>query len=109
MVVALTSLSLWAKAERQTIVLDVDIHCQNCISKIEKNIAFEKGVKDLVCDLDSKTVTVTFDPAKTDLPTLLDAFAKINKPAKVHKNTATDAETGEQPETDAQTGASMIQ
>lgn len=106
-VIALISLSLWAKAERQTVVLDVDIHCQGCVNKIEKNIAFEKGVKDLVCDLETKTVTVTFDPTKTDLPTLLEAFAKINKPAKVHEQTTASDES--QIDTDAQTGASALQ
>lgn len=105
----LFSAGAWAKAERQTVVLDVDIHCQGCVNKIEKNIAFEKGVKDLVCDLEAKTVTVTFDPAKTDLQTLLEAFAKINKPAKVHAEGATDADVNEQPETDARTGATALQ
>lgn len=103
----LFSAGAWAKAERQTVVLDVDIHCQGCVNKIEKNIAFEKGVKDLVCDLEAKTVTVTFDPAKTDLQTLLEAFAKINKPAKVHEET-TGANENE-PETDARTGATALQ
>ena len=71
-----------AKADKQTVVLSVDIHCQGCIDKIMKNIAFEKGVKDIVCDLKTKTVTVTYDANKTDLPTLLKAFDKIKKPAK---------------------------
>ena len=106
---AVVSLSMWAGAKKQTVVLDVDIHCQGCITKIEKNIAFEKGVKDLVCNLEEKTVTVTFDPSKTDIPTLLAAFEKINKPAKVHEGALSEAETDEQPETDAQTGASTMQ
>jgi hypothetical protein len=50
-----------------------------------KNIAFEKGVKDIVCDLKTKTVTVTYNPSKTDVPTLLKAFEKIKKPATVVK------------------------
>ena len=72
-----------AKADKQVVVLSVDLHCQACCDKIMKNIAFEKGVKDLVCDLPSKTVTVTFDANKTDIPTLLKPFEKINKPATV--------------------------
>ena len=71
-----------AKADKQTVVLSVDLHCQGCIDKIMKNIAFEKGVKDIVCDLKTKTVTVTYDTRKTDLQTLLKAFDKIKKPAK---------------------------
>ncbi len=72
-----------AKADRQTVVLSCDLHCQGCCDKIMKNIAFEKGVKDIICDLKSKTVTVTFDAAKTDLETLLKAFERIKKPATV--------------------------
>ena len=106
-------LSVWMlSAERRTVVFDVDIHCQGCITKIEKNIAFERGVKDLVCDLD----------AKTDIRQLQAAFAKINKPAKVHNDPVeadrpdqaehpTQPEHANQPEhaesLDAHTGASM--
>ena len=72
-----------AKANKQTVVLSCDLHCQGCCDKIMKNIAFEKGVKDLVCDLKTKTVTLTYDTRKTDLDTLLKAFDKIGKHAKV--------------------------
>ena len=74
---------LAAKPNKQVVVLSCDIHCQGCCDKIMKNIAFEKGVKDIVCDLKTKTVTVTYDANKTDIPTLLKAFEKIGKPAKV--------------------------
>ena len=76
---------LAAKPDKQVVVLSCDIHCQGCCDKIMKNIAFEKGVKDIVCDLKTKTVTVTYDANKTDIPTLLKAFEKIGKPAKVSK------------------------
>ena len=79
-------LSFAAKPNKQVVVLACDIHCQGCCDKIMKHIAFEKGVKDIVCDLKTKTVTVTFDANKTNVPTLLDAFAKIGKPAKVKES-----------------------
>ena len=102
------SLGLWAKSQKQTVIFDVDIHCKGCITKIEKNIAFEPGVKDLVCNLDEKTVTVTFDPAKTSVEKLQEAFAKINKPAKLHieSDEYTDSDNKD---VDAQTGASTPQ
>ena len=90
-----------AKADKQVVVLSCDLHCQGCCDKIMKNIAFEKGVKDLVCDLNGKTVTVTYDANKTDVPTLLEAFRKIGKPAKVQKEASAPTK-----ETDANTGAS---
>lgn len=96
---------LFAKANKQVVVLSVDIHCQGCIDKIMKNIAFEKGVKDIVCDLDTKTVTVTYDANKTDVPTLLKAFEKIKKPATVKEQESQETR-GKSNETDANTGAS---
>jgi len=101
-------------SNRQSVVLSCDIHCQGCCDKIMKNIAFERGVRDIVCDLPSRTVTVTYDAAKTDLPTLLKAFERIGKPARVKDappapqtvpaDTAADA-SADAP-TDAATGAS---
>ena len=67
---------------KETVVLSCNLHCQGCCDKIMKNIAYEKGVKDLQFDLKNKTVTLTFDTRKTDLPTLLKAFEKLGKPAK---------------------------
>ena len=97
-----------AKANKQVVVLSCDLHCQGCCDKIMKNIAFEKGVKDLVCDLKTKTVTVTFDAAKTDVPTLLKAFEKIGKPAAVKEPTPNlpEGKKTKTQETDANTGAS---
>jgi copper chaperone CopZ len=71
------------KSNRQTVVLNCDLHCQGCCDKIMKNIAWEKGVKDIVCDLKTKTVTLTYDTKKTDLETLLKAFDRIGKPASL--------------------------
>lgn len=95
------------RSNRQTVVLSCDLHCQGCCDKIMKNIAFEKGVKDLVCDLDTKTVTLTYDTTKTDLPTLLKAFEKIRKPAKVKEEGPTPTlPKGKESKTDADSGAS---
>lgn len=99
---------IFAKADKQVVVLSCDLHCQGCCDKIMKNIAFEKGVKDLSCDLKTKTVTVTYDANKTDLPTLLKAFDKIGKPAKV-KEQSTPPTKETKPATDAETGASTPQ
>ena len=77
---------------RETVVLSCDLHCQGCCDKIMKNIAYEKGVKDLQFDLKNKTVTLTFDTRKTDLPTLLKAFEKIGKPAIIKKDTKQTSE-----------------
>ena len=77
--------SAQAKPNKQTVVLHVDLHCQDCCNKILKNIPYDKdlkgSVKDIVFDLQAKTATVTYDANKTDVPTIQKAFAKIGKPA----------------------------
>ena len=74
-----------AKPNKQKVVLYVHLPCQDCCDQIMKNIAFEKGVKDIVFDMEEQTVTVTYDANKTDVPTLQKAFAKIGKPATTQK------------------------
>ena len=64
------------------------MECENCVKKVEKNIAFEKGVTDLKCDLKTQTVEVTWRPDKTTEEKLLTAFKKIDKPAKVIREDA---------------------
>lgn len=56
----------------------VNIHCEACKSKIESKIPFEKGVKDLDVDLTHKTVTVSYDTAKTDSLTIQKALEKLD-------------------------------
>jgi Cu2+-exporting ATPase len=71
-----------AKTEKVTFFVE-NINCHNCIRKIEKNIAFEKGVTDMKCDLDTKTVKVTYRKDKTDKEKLVAAFKKIDYIATV--------------------------
>jgi copper chaperone CopZ len=60
-----------------TTVFMTNLDCQGCAKKITDTIPYEKGVKDVQVDVDTKTVTVTFDPAKTNNETLVKAFAKV--------------------------------
>ena len=93
LVLCLMSISVaFAKSEKQVVVFDVDLHCQGCVTKIEKNIAFEKGVKDLQCDLKEHTVKVVFLSDKTDIKTLQTAFAKLGKTAIVNKDLTAKAQ-----------------
>ncbi len=73
------------KKEVKTVVFKVGLHCQNCVKKVKENISFEKGVKGLEVSLDSKTVTITYDPAKTDVQTLQKAIEKLGYKAEVVK------------------------
>ena len=59
-----------------TVVFSTNLHCENCKKKIESNIAFEKGVKDIKVDVEAKTVTVIYRPDKTNSENLQKAIAK---------------------------------
>ena len=110
LVALLPLIGLSAKpADKRVVVLSCELRCQGCCDKVMKNIAFEKGVKDIVCDLKTKTVTVTYDANKTDVPALLKAFDKIGKPAVVKESAARQETPQRVSAPDAETGASIQQ
>ena len=59
------------------------IDCQHCVKIIKENIRFEKGVKAINPDLNTKLVTIQYDSEKTDVEKLIKAFAKIKYKATV--------------------------
>lgn len=75
------------KAEKKTVTTEfaTDIDCPGCAKKVTNTIPYEKGVKDVQVDVPTKTVTVTYDPDKTDNETLVKAFAKIKIKAEAKK------------------------
>ena len=54
-----------------------EMHCNNCENRIKNGLKFEKGVKDIKTDLETKTVTIEYDADKTNVDNLVAAFAKI--------------------------------
>ena len=60
-----------------------DIHCESCVNKIKNNLRFEKGVKAINPDLQTKLVTIQYDSEKTNPENLIKAFAKIKYKAIV--------------------------
>ena len=60
-----------------TVEFVTDIDCAGCAKKVTNTNPYEKGVKDVQVDVATKTVTVTYDPAKTNNETLVKAFSKI--------------------------------
>lgn len=59
------------KNEKVTYCVSID--CQGCIDKITKELAFEKGVRDLQFSLEKKTVTVVY---RADKPVDTDKWAE---------------------------------
>ena len=54
-----------------------EMHCNSCENRIKEGLKFEKGVKDIKTDLETKTVTIEYDADKTNVENLVAAFAKI--------------------------------
>ncbi len=74
---AVNSYAQKKKATLQEVVFFVNLHCENCVKKVQENIPFEKGVKDLKISLDDKTVWVKYDPEKTTKEKLAAAIEKL--------------------------------
>lgn len=70
----------------KTVTFEVTMTCENCKKTIEKNIAFEKGMKDMKVDLENKLVTLTFDSRKNNEQKIIEAFSKLGYDAVVMKN-----------------------
>ena len=75
------------KAEKKSVTTTfvTDIDCAGCAKKVNNTIPYEKGVKDVEVNVEVKTVTVTYDPTKTNDETLVKAFTKIKIKAEPKK------------------------
>ena len=68
------------KAEIKEVTFDVKLHCNNCVKKVQENIAFERGVKDLHVCLESQVIALKYDASKTNEETLKNASIKLGVP-----------------------------
>ena len=69
-----------AKAEIRDAHFHVHLHCANCVKKVQENIAFEKGVKDLKVSLEDQTVDIKYDASKTSEEALKAAIEALGYP-----------------------------
>lgn len=53
------------------------MHCASCENKIKGNLRFEKGVKEIQCDIEGQRVTVTYDADKTSSEAIIKSFNKF--------------------------------
>ncbi len=81
------------KSGKETVVFSVPMDCMSCKNKIEKNIAFEKGVTDLKIDFSAQTVSVTFKVDKSSVENLVAAFKKLGFNAVVINENGTATQT----------------
>lgn len=65
------------KKEIRTVTFESNLHCKECVRKVQENIAFEKGVKSLDVSLENKKITVGYDASKTSPEALKAAIEKL--------------------------------
>ena len=86
--IALLTLSVSAvagprkKAELKEVTFVVHLHCENCVRKVVENVSFERGVKDLKVSMETQTVYVKYDVAKTSEETLKKSIESLGYPVK---------------------------
>ena len=74
----LTAVVSMAKDIKTVVVTTLpQMHCASCENKIKGNLRFEKGVKEIQCDIPKQTVTITYDAEKTKPETLIKSFGKF--------------------------------
>ena len=78
-VVLLFSLTVNAQQKKKTEVIEIKTSavCGMCKEKIETNMAFEKGVKDVTLDYKTKICTIRYNPSKTNPEKLRIAITKL--------------------------------
>ena len=69
-----------ANLEEVTFVTTID--CKNCVKKVEANLPYEKGIKDMKVNLDDRTVWIKYDASKTDKEKLAAAINKLGYEAE---------------------------
>jgi len=66
-----------ATADGNKVEIKTSAICDMCKHAIEYDLAFEKGVKSAELNLDTKVVTITFNPKKTSAEILRTRITKV--------------------------------
>jgi len=76
-----------AAAENKTVVLDVPgMTCKFCPITIRKALNKVPGVTEVKAEFNTKTATVTYDPSKTNIESLIKATTNAGYASTLHKN-----------------------
>ena len=70
------------QANIQEVTFVTSIDCKNCVKKVEANLPYEKGIKDMKVNLEDKTIWIKYDADKTDKEKLAAAIVKLGYEAE---------------------------
>ncbi|MBQ8061878.1 MAG: heavy-metal-associated domain-containing protein [Bacteroidales bacterium] len=65
-----------------SVTFSTNMTCKNCVKKVNENLSFEKGVKDLDVSLEEQKITITYDKRKTDEEKLAASIKKLGYKAE---------------------------
>ncbi len=70
------------KSEIVTQCFVSDIECEGCVSKVMKTLPYQKGIKDVKCDIKTQEITVKYDTRKSSNEAVIAALKKVDVKAK---------------------------
>ena len=65
------------KSKTETVEIKSSVVCGMCEERVKQDLAFEKGVKSVEVNLETKMITVEFNPKKTNKEKIKKAITKI--------------------------------
>lgn len=72
-------LTVNAQAKKDTtVIMKLGIHCPSCKAKLDKNMPFEKGIKNYKLNMKDSTVLITYRMDKNSLPALKAAIERYD-------------------------------
>lgn len=78
LLMVLPAFALHAQSSKlDSVAIHTSAVCDMCVVTIESEMIYEKGVKKVHVDLDSKTISVQYDPRKTGPDALRKAVTKL--------------------------------
>jgi copper chaperone CopZ len=68
--------------EHKIVKLQTSAHSENCKAKIEKTLAYEKGIVKSELDRETQILTVTYKPNKTNVEKIIKVITTLGHEAK---------------------------
>lgn len=81
----LININLFAQEQKEIKIVKflTSAHTENCKAKIEKTLAYEKGVIESELNINNQVLTVKFKPDKTTVEKIQNVIRKLNHEAEV--------------------------
>ena len=75
--VTVTTNNLFAQKQTETIIIKTSTECGMCKARLEKAMAYEKGIKSSSLDVEKAELTVIYKPTKTSPEKIRKAISEV--------------------------------